>query len=450
MPASTFRAGAAEAVITPPVGTRLEGYGARTSGSVGVHDHLHARAVVIDDGETMAAIAGCDLIGIDRRLSAAVRAQVHAATGMPGARIMVSATHTHGGPAGLRTDIDPGLTDYTARAIAGAIIEAHAALRPAIAKFGRGSVDTVQQNRRDPDGPIDPALGVLLLDSPDRAEPPVAAIVNFACHGTVLYSTNLHISADYAGAAVETVKGIVGEAPVIFLNGACGDVNPAWVEQDFTEVQRVGSIVGAEAARRIQELRTLGRTHRAWNIRWEELTDKPIDGSVIAEPRIRVASRIVDAPLRALEPPEHYDRRIAELRSELQGVPAGNVEARRRITEQLTMLGGTRAVAAQLGAGGGSGFLHPEVQAIGLSPAVAVLGLPGEFFVQTAEAIRRQTGIDGLMVSCYTNQHAFYVVPRAEWARGGYEPGVSVLDESAEEILRAAAIDLLRDVTTAA
>ena len=41
----------------------------------------------------------------------------------------------------------------------------------------------------------------------------------------------------------------------------------------------------------------------------------------------------------------------------------------------------------------------------------------------------------------------FYVVPRAEFARGGYEPGVSMLDEGAEETIRAAAIDLLREVT---
>jgi hypothetical protein len=100
----TFRAGAAEVVITPPVGTFLDGYGARTHGSVGVHDDLHARAVVFDDGATQAAIVACDLIGIDRRLAAAVRQIVFEATGIPREHIMVSATHTHGGPAGLRSD----------------------------------------------------------------------------------------------------------------------------------------------------------------------------------------------------------------------------------------------------------------------------------------------------------------------------------------------------------
>ena len=70
---TTLLAGAAEVVITPPVGTLLDGYGARTSGSVGVHDDLHARALVIDDGATQVALVSCDLIAVDRRLVAAVR-----------------------------------------------------------------------------------------------------------------------------------------------------------------------------------------------------------------------------------------------------------------------------------------------------------------------------------------------------------------------------------------
>jgi len=61
----TLLVGAAEIVITPPVGTYLDGYGARTSGSVGVHDDLHARALVVDDGVTQAALVSCDLIGVD-------------------------------------------------------------------------------------------------------------------------------------------------------------------------------------------------------------------------------------------------------------------------------------------------------------------------------------------------------------------------------------------------
>jgi hypothetical protein len=441
-----LQAGAAEVVITPPVGTRLDGYSGRVGGAVGVHDDLHARALVVDDGATKAAIVVCDLVGIDRRLAAGVREIVHDATGIAREHVMVAATHTHAGPAGLRADMDGALTEMMARTIAGAVVQAHGSLRPVVLKAGAGTVDSVSRNRRDPAWPRDDGLRVLLFDSPDPRDGPVASIVNFACHPTVLFSTNMHISADYPGAAVATVKKVLGEAPALFLNGACANVNPVWTEQEFAEVERVGSIVGAEAARRLQELRPLGQRQRTWNIRWDEVIDAPVnDGELIDEPRIRVMSRVVDVPLRALDPPDVYGRRLDDL-ARRHG-EAHDVETRRKLMEEITFLRGARGVAEQLGARSGSGMLHPEVQAISFSDRCALLALPGEFFAETAEQIRAAAGVPHLLISCYANHHVFYVVPKDAWEQGGYEPGVAVLDETAEETFRLAAIDLLRAVT---
>src|SRR3974377_959829 len=98
----TPRAGAAEAVITPPVGTLLDGYSGREGGAVGVHDDLHARALVVDDGSTSAAPVSPGLIRVDRRLVASIRERASSATGVPASNILVAATHTHAGPAGPR------------------------------------------------------------------------------------------------------------------------------------------------------------------------------------------------------------------------------------------------------------------------------------------------------------------------------------------------------------
>jgi hypothetical protein len=344
--------------------------------------------------------------------------------------------------------MNPELTDITARLIAGAIISAHARLRPAVVKIGRGGVDSVSQNRRHPAGPIDDALHVLLFDSPDPRDGAIASIVNFACHATVMFATNMEISADYPGQAVATVKKVLGDAPVVFLNGACGDVNPSWIEQRFEETERVGSIVGAEAARRLQELRPLGVRHKTWNIRWDELTDKPVtSGALIAEPRVRVASKTVDVPMRRLEAPDSYDDRIAELRRQADGLAAADVEGRRRLMEQLTRLTGERGVAARQRAGGPR-YLHPEVQAISLGAGQAILGLPGEFFAETAQRLRQDAAVEHLAIACYTNHHIFYVVPHHAFEEGGYEPGVAVLDETAEPVFRDAALELLRSVAS--
>ncbi len=441
----TFRAGAAQVVITPPVGTPLEGYGGRQGGAVGVHDDLHARALVVDDETTRAAVVGCDAVGVDRRLVATVRERAAEATGIPTANIMVCATHTHAGPAAAVRRDDPALTDVLARTIAGAIEAAYRDLQPAVLKAGAGSVDSVSQNRRDPNGPFDPAMRVLLFDAPDHREAPRGAIVNFACHPTVLYSTNMLVSADYPGHAMAAVQRALGGATPLFVNGACGDVNPAWIEQEHVEAERVGSIVGAEASRRLLELRPLANQHKVWNIRWDELLDKPVtSGALISSPSVKVLSQDVSVPLRALVPRETYDARLAHLEEERQGLRDDDVAGRRRVMEQITRFRTERIVAERLRPSDAQHLARAEVQVIRLGPGCAILGLPGEFFVETASAIQEAVAIPHLLVACYANHYMGYLVPRHAFDDGGYEPGVAVVDETAEETVRLAAIDLVR------
>ena len=67
---SRLKAGAAEAIITPPVGAPTLGTIQR---STGVHDDLHARALVLNDGKQRVAILSLDLIGMDFDLSDEIR-----------------------------------------------------------------------------------------------------------------------------------------------------------------------------------------------------------------------------------------------------------------------------------------------------------------------------------------------------------------------------------------
>jgi neutral ceramidase len=441
----TLSAGSASAIITPPVGTAMEGYSARTEGSQGVHDDLHARALVLDDGDTAVAIVSCDLVGVDRRLVVEARDLASAKTGIPPGHILVAATHTHQGPAGLRLDADDELLDVTARHVAGAIIEAHRARRPAVLKVGVGAVDSVSMNRRHPDWPTDNALFVLLLDDPDPLRPPIAAAINFACHPTVLYHTNLLLSADYPGHAVRAVEQLFPGLGALFLNGACGNVNPAWISQEHAEAERVGKVVGAAAARLIGELRPLGARNVAHNIRWDEHIDKPVTaGRLIENVRLRVASRHVDVPVKTFVSQEEYEAMLRELGARVEAGAAG--EERRRVMEQITRFRTEALVAQRLAAQAGRVF-HPELMAIGFGPELALLGLPGEFFVETIAEIRQQAGVRDLPVACYANNYIGYVVPAPAFDQGGYEAGVTWLGPEAEGLIKAEAVSLLREVT---
>src|ERR1051325_4435559 len=59
-----LRAGAARVDITPPANAALpmSGYAGRTQGFKGIHDPIYVRAIVVDDGSTLAAVVAWELI----------------------------------------------------------------------------------------------------------------------------------------------------------------------------------------------------------------------------------------------------------------------------------------------------------------------------------------------------------------------------------------------------
>ena len=81
---------------------------------------------------------------------------------------------------------------------------------------------------------------------------PIATLVNFACHATVLSGENLMLSAEFPGVACRLLQQQTG-APALYLQGACGNINPVWIKQDFESVERAGQIVGASALRVVTE-----------------------------------------------------------------------------------------------------------------------------------------------------------------------------------------------------
>src|SRR5512140_1280442 len=95
--AGELRLGTSAVKITPPLGIQLAGY-YHPRGSQGVLDDLYAKAAVLDDGQTQVALVVCDLISLPRQIVVASRKLVQQKTGIPGDRLMISATHTHTGP----------------------------------------------------------------------------------------------------------------------------------------------------------------------------------------------------------------------------------------------------------------------------------------------------------------------------------------------------------------
>src|SRR5436305_1499237 len=82
--AGDLRAGAAAVVITPEPGTPMAGYYSARSAE-GVHNDLHAKAIVLEQDGSKAALVACDLISLPRGVVDRARALIEKETDVPGA-----------------------------------------------------------------------------------------------------------------------------------------------------------------------------------------------------------------------------------------------------------------------------------------------------------------------------------------------------------------------------
>jgi len=215
-PTPGFRAGAATSVITPPLGRPIVGNFIAPL-STNVHDELHARCLVLDDGKTKLALVALDLLGTEAGMCAETRSLIEKQVGIPSANVLISAVHTHsassvGGKA--PAPAEPEYENYRAfvvqRIVDGVRCAANR-LRPAQLAclttqapehvFNRrwfvkpsaarpnpfGGIDQVQTNPRQgsqdlikPAGPTDPTVTILVVREPDGR--PIAVYSTYSLH----------------------------------------------------------------------------------------------------------------------------------------------------------------------------------------------------------------------------------------------------------------------------
>jgi hypothetical protein len=258
----TLKAGVGKADITPPIGTPLAGYGARAAKpSTGVHDPCEARALVIDNGTVKLAFVAVDHLGFDHGMVQRIRAIASAATRITADHIFVMSSHTHSGGGAfmemlppvamiLAGKFDPKVRSFYEQRTAEAVIAADKNLRPARISFGAGEARGISRFRSSwpPNGPIDPEVGVVRVDSAATGKP-LAVLINFAAHPTVLGSSNMMFSADFVGYARRAVEKMMGgDVLAIFANGAQGTVAPrAFLGEDqWEKAENIGTILAAE------------------------------------------------------------------------------------------------------------------------------------------------------------------------------------------------------------
>lgn len=255
--AAGLRAGAAAVDIKVPEGAITCGYGDRAkSPHVGVHDPVGAHALVLDDGAAKTAIVGVDILGIGPEIRAAVVKGI-AKTGIASDHLVLAATHTHSGPGHIfpvpalepffgkfRQDVFDAVTS----AVTEAVVTADSKLQPAAVGAGEGTIKNASHNRRHDGGPVDETMSVMRVDT--AAGKPLAVVINFAAHGTVVSGEPVYISADWPRGTYDAVESKLG-VPAIFLNGAQGDQSPGnptnATGDQYARAKALGEAVAAKA-----------------------------------------------------------------------------------------------------------------------------------------------------------------------------------------------------------
>ncbi|MFH1567078.1 MAG: hypothetical protein ABIL09_03695 [Gemmatimonadota bacterium] len=446
-----FRAGFAAVEITPAPGTHLAGRGDGAHRSAeAILDPLYARAAVFEHGGRRVCFLILDVTIVTRPWTERLRRAAADQWGFAPEAVMVAATQTHSAPPLGHFMVDDdfpalpaeqeylrgGETAYFERACNGAveaIAGAVADLAPAAAAAGSAVRDGLAFNRRgitrdgrvtmpwfysslqQPlgpthirylEGPVDPEVGVLCFRGEDLA--PRGALLHYTCHPVNVFAQPGNaVSADWPGAWAHQLRERLGMArlPVV-LNGCCGNLNP-WpaFEPDFhPDHRRMGAILAERAEAVARQLRYGPVERLDWRCRRVPLHLKSADPERLAAAAAMLAEH--PQPLWSAERPGtiHPDWfRAASVMS---------VELMRRRGPDLAY----------------------EIQAFRLGDT-AVVGLPGEPFVEGQLAIKLASPAAQTFVAHAATEYVGYLPTRAAHARGGHEVDFSYWAKLAPEAL---------------
>ena len=200
-----------------------------------------------------------DNCGIHADHTAQLARRLEAKAGVPRDRVALTATHTHSAP--MLRGVLPNIfgqplppedlahidryTDELLDKLEQVALDALADRRPAQLSWGVGS-STISINRRDPQGPVDRDLPVLVVRDPGG---PIRAVyMSYACHCVALRQNK--ISGDWAGYAQEWIEKAHPGATALVSVGCGGRLQSAHRRDDRQHGRRVGT-GGRSSARSI-------------------------------------------------------------------------------------------------------------------------------------------------------------------------------------------------------
>ena len=433
-----LRVGAAMVDITPKAGAHLAGSAAgERRPAQSVLDPLYAKAVVFESGGRRLCIVALDVTIVTEEYTALIRKSAAERFGFEHDAVMVHAIQTHSAPSCGNLMLDPDFplelppdmeyvrgaekaySVFAATQAIEAIGLAVERLQPAQIGVGSGIRAGLAFNRRvvtrdgsvvmpfpmgrrqQPlgpthlrymEGPDDPEVGVLCVRNEEMKM--VAMLLHFTCHPVNVFATDYHVvSADWPGAWAAGMQAAYGASCVpLVINGCCGNINP-WdpFDPDFVpDHRRMGASLTDVACRVVRRMKFSEEADVDWRLRHVPLQYREV-------PKERQAE--VDKMLSAHPQPKWSEKDPTRIDVDwFHAASTRSIEYTRR--------------------------RHPEfpyeVQVFRIGET-AIVGLPGEPFVEGQLAIKVKSPAYPTYVAHCCSHYVGYLPTREAGARGGHE-----------------------------
>ena len=451
--------------ITPKVGVAHAGWGAQTHQvSIGNDMPLHVTALVVTKGNVELAIVDVDIGIFTNPQDKKIRELISKKSGIPFGNIRLAYTHTHSGPITFGQWIKDGIDlanewwNTIPDACAKAVIEAKATAQPARTGFGRGSCD-VNINRRPSrdngqlftgrnwDGAVDHSVDVVSFDDAD--DNPIATIVNYAMHPTIMAHQNQWVTPDFPGPMRSVVEHTVGGL-CLFLQGASGNQGPVdGFTGDLRVYRKVGSKLGAEAARVRLNIEPRERKENLDQILISGAdlgiySNVPINES---DDTVGVSNVPVDLPSRNVISLADAKAGFHAGEKELESARASmaSEEEIRKAVSKVMRANIQLSVARLSDTNTHDGHIEITAQSMRIGETVLV-SIPVEPFVELAQGVKERSSSANTVFSGFSNGHINYLATDIAFEEGGYEVGVSVFAAGSAELAIEASLEAIDEV----
>ncbi len=433
-------AGAAQQDISPEDSQFLCGYPHVERYSTGIHDKLWSSALYLsntqDNSEVM--FIANDILYLSRDMTAYVRNLIHAQTGVRPECIMVTSTHTHSGPKTLNNpinkddpavpNVDDSYVNYILPKIAKAGIDAYENAREA--KIGSATADAggVGTNRRDPEGPSDLEVPILLVRGLDDKN--IACMQVCCMHPTVMHEDSTLVSGDFPGMArIYLKENVLGEnCPVLHHTGPAGNQSPRHVTKGntFEEAERLGNILGRAVEKAIENV--------------EFSTSVQLQTSRVL---------LDNVPKRHFPSVEEAEKKLENAINKLESLRQSNAPKPEVRTAECDWFGAEKTLTLAKAAADGSleksrnRCLPAEIQLIKVGDRNYV-GWPGEVFIEYELEVKKQCPNTSIMA--YSNGVLNgYIVTKEAYEEGGYEASSAQFSWETGNLLVEKTLELVKE-----